>query len=120
MVSNNQARVSDFISLCIDILILLMPLFLLLALLLQVALQCNFTHYTFPEWKAFFGIAFPNATVDALREAIFNVKVVELENYPFEGCGLTKFAADTPQEVSGNSCPMQRAPTSSFLLEFSN
>jgi hypothetical protein len=97
-----------------------MPLLLLLlALLLQAALQCNFTHHTFPQWKALFSIAYPNATEDAFRETLFNAKVVQLENYPFEGCGLTKFAADTPQEVTGNPCPMQTALTSSFLLEFS-
>jgi hypothetical protein len=84
---------------CIILSVFLMhPLaLLLLALLLQMAHQCNFTHYTFQEWKALYGIAYTNSSDEARREALFNAKVAELEKYPDEGCGLTKFAADTPQ-----------------------
>lgn len=91
---------------------------LLLGLLLQMACQCNFTHYTFQDWKALYGISYADSSEEALREGLFNAKVVELEKYPYEGCGLTKFAADTPQEISGTPSIMQTAPTFSFPQGF--
>lgn len=70
---------------------------LLLLLLAPLVLAANFNAYSFPEWKERFGIIYPNTTEDARREQLFNAKVAELANSSCETCGITKFAADTPE-----------------------
>lgn len=75
---------------------------LLLPLLIHATLQANFTLYTFQEWKGHFNINYPNATEDAWRENCYNANLAKLINSSCDTCAITKFAADTPDEIAGS------------------